>query len=155
MRLNLGCNDNILPDGFVNVDIVPPADVIADLREPWPWPDSSVRFIRAWHIFEHLPSKIHAMNEAWRVLRPGGHIDLIVPTTEGRGAFQDPTHVSFWTPNDWWYFCPERVPGVPSLEYQKLARSYGIKAAFSTDGGKHEKHNGEIWMWRATLQAIK
>jgi hypothetical protein len=27
-----------------------------------------------------------------------------VPSTDGRGAFQDPTHRSFWCENDWDYY---------------------------------------------------
>lgn len=25
-------------------------------------------------------------------------------STDGRGALQDPTHVSFWNPNSFWYY---------------------------------------------------
>jgi predicted SAM-dependent methyltransferase len=107
------------------------------------------------NIFEHLPSKIHTMNEAWRVLEPGGALEIIVPTTDGRGAFQDPTHVSFWTPNDAWYFCPERSPGVPNLEHRELKERYGIRAAFKLVEDAHELHKNLIWMWKANLTAIK
>lgn len=27
-----------------------------------------------------------------------------VPSTDGRGAWQDPTHVSFWNENSFWYY---------------------------------------------------
>ena len=92
MRLNLGCSDSHIP-GMVNVDIAPPADQIADLTQRWPWDDNSVRYIRAWDVFEHLPNKIHTLNEAYRVLEPGAVLEMVLPTTDGRGAFQDPTHV--------------------------------------------------------------
>src|SRR2546428_3133479 len=96
MKLNLGCCDALLP-GFVNVDLVPaPGVEPADLRLPWPWQDSSVEYIRAWDIVEHLPDKILTMNEMYRVLAPGGSAEISVPTTDGCGAWQDPTHVSFW-----------------------------------------------------------
>ena len=87
MRLNLGCCDRLLP-GYVNVDLVEgPGVEVADLREPWPWPDSSVEQVRAWDIIEHLPDKIRTMNELWRVLAPGGTAEIAVPTTDGTGAF--------------------------------------------------------------------
>ena len=63
MKLNLGCSTARLA-GWTNVDIVPPADQIADLRNPWPWPDSSVDQIAAKDIIEHLPDRLHTMNEA-------------------------------------------------------------------------------------------
>ncbi len=126
MKLNLGCCDAPLA-GFVNVDSVPGPDVeVADLREPWPWPDDSVEHVRAWDIVEHLPDKILTMNELWRVLRPGGTAEIAVPTTDGPGAFQDPTHVSFWNRRSFLYY----EAGNPYRE--RFARHYGIQAKFRT-----------------------
>ena len=89
--------------GFKTVDLMG-ADIITDLNERWPFKDSSVGIIRASHIFEHVKSPIHTMNEAYRVLAPGGWLFIEVPSTDGRGAFQDPTHVSFWNENSIWYY---------------------------------------------------
>mgnify|MGYP002133823108 CR=1 FL=1 len=96
MRLNLGCCDAILP-GYVNVDVVdgPGVDLVADLSKPWPWLDGTIERVRAHDVIEHLPDKIHTMNELWRVLEPGGIAEVAVPTTDGTGAFQDPTHVCY------------------------------------------------------------
>lgn len=66
--------------------------------------DNSVGVIRAFDAIEHLKSPIHTMNEAYRVLAPGGFLFIQVPSTDGRGAFQDPTHVSFWNENSFWYY---------------------------------------------------
>ena len=41
LKLNLGCSDVSLK-GYVNVDLVPPCDQVADLEKLWPWQDSSV-----------------------------------------------------------------------------------------------------------------
>jgi glycosyltransferase involved in cell wall biosynthesis len=124
MRLNLGCCDSIL-SGYVNVDSVPaPGVEVADLRQPWPWAESSVAAIRAHDIIEHLPDKLHTMNEAWRVLEPGGTMDIAVPTTDGPGAFQDPTHVSFWNRRSFLYY----EAGNPYRE--RFAEQYGIRARF-------------------------
>ena len=38
MKLNLGANDRRV-EGFISVDLHPPADQIADLTQAWPWPD--------------------------------------------------------------------------------------------------------------------
>lgn len=124
MKLNIGCCDAPMP-GFVNVDIVPaPGVEAADLRQPWPWPDGSVEYIRAWDIIEHLPDKIFTMNELWRVLRPGGRAEIAIPTTEGPGAWQDPTHVSFWNRRSFMYY----EAGNPYRE--RFAGFYGIQAKF-------------------------
>lgn len=90
-------------DNFTTVDLFD-ADIVADLNKPWPFKDNSVGVIRASHIFEHLKDPVHTMNEAFRVLAPGGWLLMEVPSTDGRGAFQDPTHVSFWNENSIWYY---------------------------------------------------
>jgi len=90
-------------EGFKTVDLMD-ADVIADLNNDWPFADNSVGVIRASHVLEHLISPIHAMNEAHRVLAPGGWLLVDVPSTDGRGAFQDPAHATFWNANSFWYY---------------------------------------------------
>src|SRR5262245_4071143 len=125
MKLNLGCCDAPIA-GFLNVDKADGTgvDMVADLSTPWPWPDSSVQLVRAWDIIEHLPDKILTMNELWRVLAPGGCAEIAVPTTDGPGAFQDPTHVSFWNRRSFLYF----EAGNPYRD--RFASNYGIAAKF-------------------------
>jgi O-antigen biosynthesis protein len=101
-KLDLGGRLNAW-DKFTTVDLFD-ADVVTDLNKPWPFADNSIGILRASHIFEHLLDPIHAMNEAYRVLAPGGWLFLEVPSTDGRGAFQDPTHKSFWNENSIWYY---------------------------------------------------
>ena len=91
------------PEGFQSVDLKN-GDITADLNERWPFEDNSVGVIRAHDIFEHLKDKEHVMSEAHRVLCDGGFLMLQVPSTDGRGAFQDPTHISYWNENSIWYW---------------------------------------------------
>lgn len=102
LKVDLGGRINAWKD-FITVDLFD-ADITADLNKPWPFEDNSVGIIRASHLFEHLKDPIHTMNEAFRVLAPGGWLLIEVPSTDGRGAFQDPTHVSFWNENSIWYY---------------------------------------------------
>ena len=150
LRLNLGCSDDHKP-GYVNVDCVPPADQVVDLCLRWPWEDSTVNEIYAKDCFEHLEDffgserghrnaltgnkgKIWVMNESHRVLKPGGVLEFLVPAVhlkDGRvnlGAFTDPTHVSFWTQDDKYYFCTEW--NNPQGERGRLGDAYGITALF-------------------------
>jgi len=96
------------PDGLETVD-THNADVIANLNKKWPFKDGSVGVVRASHVLEHLPDSIHTMNELYRVLAPGGFALIEVPSTDGRGAFQDPTHCSFWNVNSFKYYTDRRL----------------------------------------------
>jgi len=127
LRLNLGSSGEDVISGFVNVDKFPsPGVEVADLSTAWPWPDNSVAHVRALDIIEHLPDKILTMNELWRVLVPGGTAEIEVPTTDGSGAFQDPTHVSFWNRRSFLYY------EAGTLHRERFAPSYGIHAKFRT-----------------------
>jgi SAM-dependent methyltransferase len=124
VKLNLG-SANVALKGFVNADLVPAEGiVVADLTKPWPWQDSSIDYVRASHVIEHLPDKIFTMNELWRVLKSGARADIVVPTTDGPGAWQDPTHVSFWNRRSFLYY----EAGSPYRD--GLAHQYQIKAKF-------------------------
>ncbi len=79
-------------------------DVICDLNEGIPYEAESADVILARHFLEHLSDPIKIMNEIWRVLRMGGEAHVIVPSTDGPGAFQDPTHKSFWNENSFLYY---------------------------------------------------
>lgn len=155
-KLNLGCSDDLWP-GYINVDRVYPDRScavrddfqIADLSRSWGWADSSVEHIRAHDIIEHLPDKIHTMNEAWRVLVRGGTFEIAVPTTDGPGAWQDPTHVSFWNRNSFMYF----EAGNPHLV--RFGRAYGIKCAYRILQEQLEQVFDGVTKLTITLVAVK
>lgn len=124
MKLNICCSTPPWPEGYHNVDIVQPCNQIADLSKQWPWDSNSIEEIRAFDAIEHLPDKIHTMNEAHRILVPGGLFDIKVPTTDGYGAWCDPTHVSYWNRLSFDYFVRGTAP------YERFPKAYGITACF-------------------------
>jgi predicted SAM-dependent methyltransferase len=84
LRLNLGSGANC-KSGWINIDRDPKADLHLDLRENFPFSDSSAAWIYSEHFFEHLefPKEAsHFLSECFRVLRPGGRLDIGVPDTE-------------------------------------------------------------------------
>lgn len=109
-KLNLGCGRTAL-EGFLNIDIDPGVmpDLVLDVTKGLPFKDSSIKHVLAYDFLEHVPAEkvISVMNDIHRVLEPGGVFEHFTPSTDGRGAFQDPTHVSFWNINSWYYYCPE------------------------------------------------
>lgn len=97
IKLDLGCGEN-KEEGFTGIDKKPGPEVdkVWDLEQGIPYPDNSVDIVRAHHFLEHMPEPIKIMDEIWRVLKPGGELIFEVPSTEGPGAFADPTHKSYW-----------------------------------------------------------
>ncbi len=134
MKLNLGAADRHIP-GYMSVDrcwpVPPVKDVefwLADLRAQWPWADSSVDEIVAFDVIEHLPDRIHTMNEMHRVMKNGATAQIEVPNaSKGAGFFQDPTHVSPWCMNSFQYFKKG------SFAHNRFAASYGVTAAFHVE----------------------
>jgi predicted SAM-dependent methyltransferase len=115
------------PAGYRGLDCQPGpgVDQLTDLRQPWPLDSNSVGVLRAHDFVEHLAPGaeiIHFWNEAYRVLAPGGWLDLASPSTGGRGAWQDPTHKSGWNPNSFWYVSQRKfrdyVAGLQPVAFQ-------------------------------------
>lgn len=91
------------PQGYMSID-VEGGDIRADLNKGIPLADNSCGIVRAYDALEHLTDKMKIIQEIHRVLAPGGILLSQTPSTDGRGAWQDPTHVSFWNENSFWYY---------------------------------------------------
>jgi len=122
LTLNLGCGYRKI-ENAVNIDsraVVGP-DLICDVTEGLPFSDDSVDQVFATDFLEHIKPDdvIGVIEEIYRVLKPNGFFFSLTPSTDGRGAFQDPTHRSFWNINSFIYYSDD--------EHRKL---YGIKAKF-------------------------
>jgi hypothetical protein len=105
LKLDLGCGAK-KKDGFLGVDVrkFAAVDVVADLTQPWPWPNWSVGEVFCSHFVEHLDAaeRIHFANELYRVLMPGGRATLITPHWASTRAYGDLTHK--WPPvAESWY----------------------------------------------------
>jgi predicted SAM-dependent methyltransferase len=115
----------------------------------------------------HWSGRIHVMNESWRVLKPGGTLTMECPdAAKGAGHFQDPQHVSSWTPNALQYY----TDGSPA--HKRFAAAYGITARFNVLGVTERKYTEmaastcahapqycgvscEVWKFAARLEAVK
>jgi len=125
-KLDLGGRFNN-PKNYETVDLEN-ANINTDLNERWPFEDNSIGVIRAHDILEHLKNPIHTMKEAHRVLVPGGYFMIMVPSTDGRGAFQDCTHISYFNENSFWYYTKNeqaKYIGKP-VRFQAMALTTGV-----------------------------
>lgn len=105
--------------GYAGVDLRPGpgvayvGDVLEVLAE---LEDESVGVVRAVDFLEHVADRVALWNELWRVLAHGGLVLSDTPSTDGRGAWQDPTHVAGYNENAFWYFTdPAMQAYVPEL----------------------------------------
>jgi glycosyltransferase involved in cell wall biosynthesis len=136
-------------EGYESVDITN-GDITADLNERWPFKDGEIGVIHASHVIEHLTDKHHTMSELHRVLADGGWAFIEVPSTDGRGAWQDPTHVSFWNQNSFWYYTRQQQMDYiynKDIKFQARDLQTAYPNQFFADNN--------IYVTRAWLRAIK
>ena len=125
-KVHLGCGNDV-KEGYVNLDIndgnIAKDDVVhCDLEEGrLPFNNNSCCEVLAVHLFEHIRNFIPLMNEIHRVLRPGGFLRMEVPVYPYEEAFQDPTHVRYFTSQTLKYFV-----GGEDL-YEGYGKTYGAK----------------------------
>lgn len=114
--------DGIGIDGAAALEIDPVAPRL-------PCPDDSVGVIVANELLQRIPDRGAFFAECHRALAHGGLVLTTTPSTDGRGAFQDPTHVAWWNENSFWYLTQaerrDRVfPGNPMRFQISGVRTY-------------------------------
>ena len=140
------------PAGYLGVDQYPGegVDIVGDVMNGIDLPDGSVGVIRAVDFLEHVPDKVGMFNELHRLLAHGGMLISVTPSTDGRGAYQDPTHVAFYNENSFWYFTDANFANfVPQIQCR--FQSSRLVTYFPNDW--HQQHN--ISYVSANLVAVK
>lgn len=104
MKFNMGCGHGKLP-GYVNVDAYAACapDEVVDLEQtPWPWPDNCAEEVLFVHSLEHMGADpkvfLAIMQELYRIVRPGGLVQIHAPHPRHDNFIGDPTHVRIVTP---------------------------------------------------------
>lgn len=123
-------------EGYESVDLEE-GSINANLDDKWPFEDGEVGVFRAHDALEHLKNPIHVMKEAYRCLAPRGWFLTLTPSTDGRGAFQDPTHISFWNSNSFWYYTSRDT--AKYIRYNDLFHLSRVKNFFP--GNFQKEHN--------------
>lgn len=135
MKLDIGCGKHIT-EGYEGVDKTQTGNVkyVVNLEhERIPVADNSVDEVVCRHFLEHVQNIFHCMDEIHRVMKPDAVMHVIVPHYKSRHAFQDPTHVRFFTEKTFKYW---------DGEYIQQYADYNIKAVFET---KQLYVHGEDW----------
>ena len=93
LSLDIGCGQN-KRQGAIGVDrnANTAADVLADIDQGLPFLDATVSRVSLIHVIEHVGDIVHAVEEAHRVLTPGGRLHIETPHYSDASSFADPTH---------------------------------------------------------------
>lgn len=138
LRLNIGCGRDYR-EGWWNCDI---GDVQCeehlDIRAtPLPFKENSVEEIYISGVLEQIGSNdelIFAMNECYRVLKPGAIMEVVVPNARFAIAHQDPMDIRKFTRETFPYF-------IKGMRHHDLYGSaYGFKGWASFDIAENERH---------------
>jgi ubiquinone/menaquinone biosynthesis C-methylase UbiE len=156
VKLNLGSYKEKFP-GFLNVDIDPSVnpDICCDIEKGIPLDDNTVSQIKAIMILEHIDNIIFVMNELWRILKPGGTIDIVVPHEASAMALADPTHKRVFNEESFGYFCSKWHGGINGKSnHYRIAPTYGITCNYEMVSQKFstDRRKGQL---KVTLKAIK
>lgn len=115
IKLDIACGQR-KREGFTGIDIAKcdGVDIVHNLNQfPWPIPDGSVTEAVCSHYIEHIPlaywnpgdvytpemkspKSVDALckffEEVYRILAPGGKLEIIAPYYNHQRCWQDPTH---------------------------------------------------------------
>lgn len=148
MILDFGCGRRKIAGSF-GIDCQPldGVDLVCDCNLRIPLDDNIASAAHAFDFLEHINNdkRIHIMTEIWRLLKPNGIFTSNTPSTDGRGAFQDPTHYAFWNENSFLYYTDDRYRALYSIKPK-----FEVIELFTSE----KTHDGICWV-KAVLKAIK
>jgi predicted SAM-dependent methyltransferase len=147
-KIYLGAG-NDRKEGYTHVDILdlPGIDVVCNLALfPWPFEDESADEIIAIDVIEHMPTHtkdmestyIKFIEEAYRILIPGGLFYIQTPGSKASFMWTDLTHVRPFEKDSFDFFDP-------STAYGKSTGFYS-NAKFHVKAEELENHNLRFWM---------
>lgn len=139
LKINVGCGRDYRK-GWWNTDVSD--QVLVDQRMDigtgsLDVPDDAAGLVYISGVLEQIgPNEqlVHALNECWRVLGPGGQTVIVVPNAKYAIAHRDPMDIRKFTPDTFRYF----LEG--AQEYRDYGSVYGFKPWRSLDIQENERH---------------
>jgi O-antigen biosynthesis protein len=95
--------------------------------------DNSVGLLKAYDVLQRMPARAAFFNECYRVLTHAGLLLSQTPSTDGRGAFQDPSNVAFYNENSFMYLTQQALRDVIPELVSRWQVSY-LRTFFPTPG---------------------
>ena len=156
--IDIGCGERKYP-GALGVDIapLPTVDVIADANAGLPFRDSSVDGVHLNHVLEHFDNLVAALDEVWRVCKPGGRVYITVPhATSSFMTWRDPTHRRGINLSTLTYFDNTTFDGAHFAYYSKanFRRVYG-RLRFAAGGRAGRERAGRSIVARTLTDLLE
>ena len=110
-------------------------------------------YLKAHGVLNYIPTKnlVHFWNGIYDLMAPNAYLSIACPSTEGYGAFSNPTYQSYWTPNS--FLCV--------TVDEERAKVRGLRAKFElvfllprVFPDEQQRDRNEPWVW-ADLIALK
>lgn len=112
--------------------------------------DDGVAILKVYDVLNRVADRAGLFNEAYRVLPHAGLMMTQTPSTDGRGAFQDPSSVAFYNENSFMYLTQAALrDAIPDLK-SRFQVSH-LRTFYPSPG--HEELN--ICYVQANLLAVK
>jgi len=144
--LDLGCGRR-KTEGAIGIDWIklPGVDIVHNLNSfPYPFENNYFDKIIAKNIIEHLKDTVKAMEELYRILKPGGILYIEVPIFPNECCWKDPTHVKVFVKDTFDFFDPTTDLGKENI--------YCTKARFKIKSKTTDSWGPNLYL---ELEAIK
>jgi SAM-dependent methyltransferase len=128
-RVRTGWFEKYAPDQ-PGIDIGPDRDPLNHTFRRWLYekdgdatfmsgvPDGVFQTVYASHVLEHLHEPQRALKHWWRILRPGGHLIVVVPH---RDLYEKKKELpSRWNPDHKWFWLPDADEPPVTLNFQRV-----------------------------------
>jgi SAM-dependent methyltransferase len=142
--IELGCGRRKAKDAIgLDINARSDADVLCDLSANFlPLQDSCCDKVLCFDVLEHIPDFIHAVEEIWRVSKPGAVVEISCPFMSSVNYFSDPTHVRAFTSRSFDYF----IEGTSAFSYAYSDARFQILSVEYDKGQMNERKGIHAWL---------